>query len=148
MEYAIKLKWYDCKTFNLRDYEYYEKVENGDLNWIIPNKFIAFSGPSSTARDPEGYRTFTPEDYVPLYKKFNVGLVIRLNNKTYDATRFTKNGIKHTDIYFTDGSCPADVLNLQNVILTVKDLIFKFLEETEKEKGAVAVHCKVYFLLK
>ena len=22
-----------------------EKVENGDLNWIIPQKFIAFMGP-------------------------------------------------------------------------------------------------------
>jgi cell division cycle 14 len=23
----------------------YERVENGDLNWIIPNKFMAFMGP-------------------------------------------------------------------------------------------------------
>ena len=42
------------KTFNLRDYEFYERVENGDLNWIIPNKFIAFSGPSNTPRDEDG----------------------------------------------------------------------------------------------
>jgi cell division cycle 14 len=54
LEYGIRLKWFDVKSFNLRDYEFYEKVENGDLNWIIPNKFIAFSGPSSTQRDAEG----------------------------------------------------------------------------------------------
>ena len=35
LEWAIKLGWYDFKTFNAREYEHYEKVENGDLNWII-----------------------------------------------------------------------------------------------------------------
>ena len=54
LEYAIKLKWFDVRNFNLRDYEFYERVENGDLNWIIPNKFIAFSGPSNTPRDSDG----------------------------------------------------------------------------------------------
>lgn len=48
LEYAIKLKWFDVRKFNLRDYEFYERVENGDLNWIVPNKFIAFSGPLAT----------------------------------------------------------------------------------------------------
>lgn len=48
LEYAIKLEWFDVKSFKLRDYEYYERVENGDLNVIIPEKFIAFSGPSPT----------------------------------------------------------------------------------------------------
>jgi len=51
LDYGIKLKWFDVKNFNLRDYEFYERVENGDLNWIIPEKFIAFSGPSSTPKD-------------------------------------------------------------------------------------------------
>jgi cell division cycle 14 len=46
LEYAIKLKWFDVKKFNLRDYEFYERVENGDLNWTVPGKFISFSGPS------------------------------------------------------------------------------------------------------
>lgn len=48
LEYAIHLKWFDVRNFNLRDYEYFERVENGDLNVIIPEKFIAFSGPSNT----------------------------------------------------------------------------------------------------
>ncbi len=48
LEYAIKLNWFDVKNFNLRDYEFYERVENGDLNVIIPEKFVAFSGPSNS----------------------------------------------------------------------------------------------------
>jgi len=130
LEYAIKLKWFDMKTFNLRDYEFYEKVENGDLNWIIPGKFVAFSGPSGQTRDPDGYRRFTPEDYVPIFKKLGVTTVIRLNNKQYEKDRFTKNGIKHHDLYFLDGSCPSN------------DIIRSFLNIVEQEKGAIAVHCK------
>jgi len=48
LEYGIKLKWIDVRNFNLRDYEFYERVENGDCNWILPNKFLAFSGPSNS----------------------------------------------------------------------------------------------------
>ena len=54
-------------------------------------------------------RTFTPEDYVPIWKSFGVGLVVRLNKKAYEASRFTKHGIKHIDLYFLDGSVPSDV---------------------------------------
>ncbi|EAR91113.2 tyrosine phosphatase, putative (macronuclear) [Tetrahymena thermophila SB210] len=58
LEYAIKLKWFNVRDFKLRDYEYYERVENGDLNVIIPEKFIAFSGPSPTQRDADGVIIF------------------------------------------------------------------------------------------
>lgn len=34
-------------------------------------------------------------------------MVIRLNNKTYDAAGFTKNGVKHHDLFFTDGTAPS-----------------------------------------
>jgi cell division cycle 14 len=45
LEYAIKLGWFDMKKFNISEYEHFERVENGDLNWIIPGKFAAFSSP-------------------------------------------------------------------------------------------------------
>lgn len=45
IEFALKNKWYEMKTFNVKEYEHYERVENGDLNWIIPGKFMAFMGP-------------------------------------------------------------------------------------------------------
>jgi cell division cycle 14 len=56
LEYAIKLGWFNYKTFNLAEYEHYEKIENGDLNWILPNKFVAFSSPSDKPVDKYGVR--------------------------------------------------------------------------------------------
>jgi cell division cycle 14 len=75
-------------------------------------------------------RVFTPADYVPIFKKLGVKMVIRLNNKTYDANGFTKEGIKHHDLIFTDGTAPDAAI------------VDKFLELVESEEGAVAVHCK------
>jgi hypothetical protein len=60
-------------------------VENGDLNWIIEGKFLAFAGPhNSRDLSPEGYYTLTPEDYGHYFVKNNVSLVVRLNKKYYD----------------------------------------------------------------
>lgn len=73
---------------------------------------------------------FTPADYVPVFKKLGVTMVIRLNNHTYDANGFIKEGIKHHDLIFPDGTPPP------------LDVVDKFLEIVEKEPGAVAVHCK------
>ena len=127
LDLAIKLGWYDYGTFDVAEYQHYEKVENGDLNWTVPGKFISFSGPLAKT---DQYGSFTPEDYVPIFKKLGVTLVIRLNNDKYDKTKFTSKGIKHLDLYFLDGSAPKD------------HIVNKFLEECEKEKGAIAVHCK------
>lgn len=67
----LQLGWFDFDTFDINTYEYYERLENGDLNWIIPNKFIAFSGPEGERRvdSNESHVTFTPSDYVPIFKK-------------------------------------------------------------------------------
>ena len=54
LDYAMKLKWFDYKKFNLTEYQHYEKVENGDLNWIVPNKFVAFSSPYDKPIDKYG----------------------------------------------------------------------------------------------
>ena len=130
LKYALQLGWYNPKKFNVKEYEEYEKVDNGDLNWIIPGKFLAFSSPSDKEFDEEGFRTFTPKDYVPIFKKMGIGLVIRLNKPAYDKTIFEKNGIKHVDLYFVDGSTPDE------------KIIKKFLEIVENCKCGVAVHCK------
>eukprot|EP00919_Chromeraceae_sp_WS-2016_P004195 GHVR01010054.1.p1 GENE.GHVR01010054.1~~GHVR01010054.1.p1 ORF type:complete len:449 (+),score=75.09 GHVR01010054.1:56-1402(+) len=130
LEWGIKLGWFDYETFNLEQFQHYERVENGDLNWIIPNKYVAFSGPSSTNTDEDGYHTLTPEDYVPIFKKIGVSTVVRLNKKQYEKQRFTSQGIRHVDLYFLDGSCPS------------REILHKFLEISEMEQGALAVHCK------
>jgi len=130
LEYAVKLKWFDLKTFNLQDYEFYAQRENGNLHWIVPGRFAAFSGPANKPKIFGGVKSLTPEDHIPTFKKYNVKMVIRLNNKEYDTDRFTNHGINHQDFYFIDGSCPKDAL------------VQKFVETCEKETGAIAVHCK------
>lgn len=88
---------------------------------------MAFSGPQNVT---DKYGSFTPDDYVPIFKKFGVTLVVRLNKPQYDKSKFVKAGIKHLDLYFLDGSTPPD------------EIVEKFLEAAEKEKGAIAIHCK------
>jgi len=130
LEESIKHRWFDMNRFDVESYEFFEKVENGDMNWIIPDKFLAFAGPCPTPTDADGFPAFTPEDYVPIFREAGIGLIVRLNKKQYDRRRFIDHGIKHVDLYFLDGSCPS------------RDIISKFLHITESEPGAVAVHCK------
>lgn len=54
LEIAMKLGWYSFKGFDVQEYEYYERVENGDLNWIIPNEVLAFMGPAGKSYDKSG----------------------------------------------------------------------------------------------
>ena len=128
--FGIKLGWYDYSTFNTKVYEKYEKVENGDMNWIVPDKFLAFAGPASKKYDDDGYRQYTPEDYCPVFEKFGVKMIVRLNKKRYDEKIFKNYGFKHLDIPFEDGTIPP------------QEIIDNFLEEAESTKGAIAIHCK------
>ena len=98
------------------------------MNWIVPGKFLAFSGPSEEERDEDGWRTFTPDDYGPLFKKFNVNTVVRLNKKAYNEGRFTERGFNFEDLYFVDGTTPS------------KKIVKKFLKVAEGEDEAVAIH--------
>jgi len=61
LEIGMSHGWYVFRDFDNKEYEYYEKVENGDLNWIIPNKFIAFMGPVDATVNKRGN---SPEDYL------------------------------------------------------------------------------------
>ena len=56
-------------------------MQNGDLNWILPGKLLAFAGPTAVAKVLWGYRTFTPEDYWGYFREHGVSAVVRLNNK-------------------------------------------------------------------
>ena len=66
LEYAIKFDWYKFRTFNVKEYEQYERVENGDLNWIIPGKFMAFMGPIEK-RDANQRYGHHPNKYVETF---------------------------------------------------------------------------------
>ena len=76
-----------------------------------------------------------PEHYFEYFRKTNVKLVVRLNEKVYDANRFINNGFEHKDLFFFDGSVPS------------LSLAKEFVELCESTNGAVAVHCKgIYFI--
>eukprot|EP01083_Nonionella_stella_P096581 271553_1 len=127
---ALQWNYIDFNTFKVDEYEHYERVECGDLNIIIPNKFLAFAGPYFKEFDEEGYPALTADFYIPIWRKFKVTTVIRLNKKCYDKRIFTKAGFDHHDMYFIDGTTPSD------------SIIAKFNEICEKAKGVLAVHCK------
>ncbi|KIZ02856.1 protein phosphatase [Monoraphidium neglectum] len=116
--------------FDIEEYEHYEQVENGDLNWIVPGKLAAFSGPAASPNAYVGFRAMVPEDYWDYYRRRRVTAVVRLNKKVYDRRRFTDGGLRHHELYFPDGSCPPT------------ELLLRFLDLAEQEPGALAIHCK------
>lgn len=122
--------FFNFETFDVEEYEHYERIENGDFNWLLPDKFLAFSGPHNKSRIENGYPLHAPEAYIPYFKKHNITAVVRLNKKFYDAKRFTDHGIEHFDLFFVDGSVPSDMI------------VRRFLTIAENAKGTVAVHCK------
>lgn len=130
LERAMKSGYVAADKFDLQEYIHFERVENGDLTWVSP-KFIAFAGPHNNySRTPQGHVMLTPEHYIPYFKKKNVTLVVRLNDKQYDEKKFLSAGIDHLDLIYPDGTnAPMSVL-------------LKFIDACEKTPGAVAVHCK------
>lgn len=127
---ALQHGFFDFETFDVDEYEHYERVENGDLNWIVPGKFLAFSGPHPKTKVENGYPLHAPEAYFPYFRKHNVTAVVRLNKKIYDSKRFADAGFDHHDLFFLDGSTPSDIITR------------RFLHICESTEGAVAVHCK------
>lgn len=128
LEKAISLGWFSMEKFDLEFYEGHNKVETGDLNWVIPGKLLAFSCPSIKEEDCWG--NFTPELYAKLFKDIGISAVIRLNSPTYESSRFTKFSMRHYELHFPDGSCPTS------------DVVERFIRIVDMEYGAVAVHCK------
>ena len=107
-----------------------QSVAGGDMNWMVPKKFIAFAGPGCDGQDEEGQEVLEPDFYFDIFKSGNVTDVIRLNSARYDSRCLTNIGIKHHDLYFEDGSCPPI------------NLVKKFIAIADKAEGAIAVHCK------
>lgn len=131
IEKASKYGFFNFADFNYTEYEHYENVETGDLNWILPGKFIAFCGPHQQASsDSKGYTLHAPSKYFQYFRSNRVTSVVRLNYKFYEASLFTDAGFQHHDLIFRDGSTPSDLI------------LNQFLDICEQTDGGVAVHCK------
>ncbi|ALC38941.1 cdc14 [Drosophila busckii] len=128
---GLQAGFFSFDDFDAEEYEYFERVENGDFNWIVPQKFIAFCGPHQKSKTlPNGYPCHAPERYFSYFRDNHVTTVIRLNAKVYHASSFENAGFDHRDLFFIDGSTPSDAI------------LKKFLSICETTKGAIAVHCK------
>ncbi|XP_033219812.1 dual specificity protein phosphatase CDC14B-like isoform X2 [Belonocnema kinseyi] len=125
-----QLGFFNFRDFNLKEYEYFERVENGDLNWILPGKYIAFCGPHASFKIENGYLLHAPESYFTYFQRHNVSTIVRLNKKRYDAASFTDAGFEHKELFFVDGSPPTIAI------------VRQFLKISESAPGAIAVHCK------
>ncbi|KAI1727559.1 putative tyrosine-protein phosphatase cdc-14 [Ditylenchus destructor] len=56
VEKAMQFKWlnFSGQSFDPDEYEFYERVENGDFNWIVPQKIISFCGPHDKSYTENG----------------------------------------------------------------------------------------------
>lgn len=124
------LGFFDFRDFNPNEYDKYDRLQNGDINWLLPRKFLAFIGPlDERLAIASGYHS--PSFYISYFLKHGVRSVIRLNSPhTYDPKVFRLAGIEHHDLFFPDGSTPP------------KHVLLKFLNLAENAQGAIAVHCK------
>lgn len=104
---AISLGWYVFPKFDYKLYEHCHKLDNGDMNWIIPKKILAFSSPTTNRADG-----LPPQYFIEIFRKKNVTAVIRLNEMMYEESVFEDAGIRVYNLEFLDGSCPDDVRSL------------------------------------
>ncbi|RMY39219.1 hypothetical protein D0866_02079 [Hortaea werneckii] len=141
------------KEFSLEEYERYERVDQGDFNWITPH-FLAFAspqhqpthviGPSDPmySQLPRSMSALSRDKTLPSpfknvlahFADRGIGLVVRLNSELYSSSYFTALGIKHLDMIFDDGTCPP--LNLVRKFVNLAHHMIH-----DKRKG-IAVHCK------
>jgi protein-tyrosine phosphatase len=129
---AMRCGFFKLEQFDIQSYEFYERVENGDWNWIVPNKFLAFSGPHDARRTMQGdVHTLSAQDYAEIFQRLGVKTVIRLNTPCYDRATFLDAGIQHYDLFFKDGTVPSS------------DLLRQFFHIAETNPvDVVAIHCK------
>lgn len=139
--------------FNLEEYERFERVDEGDFNWITQD-FLAFASPQhapvapipvtsplyatlpTTTSAVDAHPTL-PQPFKNVLRHFsdrNIGLVVRLNSELYSPSFFTALGIKHLDMIFDDGTCPT--------LAVVRKFITLAHETITVHGKGIAVHCK------
>lgn len=119
----------DLTTFNLEEYEQYERVDQGDFN-VISKDFIAFASPQ---QKKPGVLNEPFKKVLNFFINNDVQLAVRLNSHLYDANEFEKRNIQHIDMIFEDGTCPT------------LEYVQKFIGAAEcviNNGGKIAVHCK------
>lgn len=129
IELALQHGWWNWQTMDIEQYNYFSKVEEGDLNWILPGKLLAMSSPSTY--DTDG--GIQPARYLKYFKRNRVATVVRLNSRLYSHSEFEDQGVKVYDLEYADGTNPSDEIIVQFIRLVEREI---------SQGKAVAVHCR------
>ena len=128
IETALVKKWYHPSGFDVGEYFRLGELEEGDLNWVLPGKIMAFSSPCIIDRNG-----LKPRFFHKIFDYHSVSTVIRLNEQMYGPEEFEKVGIRVENMEYPDGSNPNDGV--------IKDFIQVCDREIQKGR-AVAIHCR------
>jgi len=165
---AIKTGLLDIDSLDIEEYEYYEKVEHGDLNWIT-KKFIAFASPKERptthgmyAYENQGNMTnliqsdinATTQQWFRGSKDIKIG-----NNKVlYPANTldgivkyFKENGVTcvirlNNKLYDNRKFLEAGINHYEfyfpDGTIPPDNILYRFFELCETNPGSIAIHCK------
>ncbi|KAL7413193.1 protein-tyrosine phosphatase-like protein [Mrakia frigida] len=141
---ALKAGLLNLEDFDIDEYCFYERVENGDFNWVSKD-FIAFASPQdnhyvraltnpkATSNFPNKKHTQAYDNVLNYFAENKVKLVVRLNNPLYDQRDFQTRGIEFKDMFFEDGTNPPP------------EMVREFLCDAQRiisANGVIAIHCK------
>lgn len=165
---AIKTGLLDIDSLDVEEYEYYEKVEHGDLNWIT-KKFIAFASPKERptthgmyAYDNQGNMTNLIQSDINATSQqwFKNNKDVKIGNKKILYPANTLDGIVK---YFKENGVTC-VIRLNNKLydnrkfleaginhyefyfpdgtIPPDNILFRFFDLCETNPGSIAIHCK------
>ena len=103
------MQWLDVYRFNLQKYQHFTSFENGNVSELVMGKLLAFCPPGILHVKNDGMMSFTPEDVIPIFKNYNVTLVIRLCDTDYESSRFKRYGFKFLDFPISESHSPTEV---------------------------------------
>ena len=126
---SLNLGWYNPDLFDFNYWITLERLDQGNINYIIPNKLYACSTFYSKSPLSGNINVLTPETSITILKSLNITLIIRLNEQFYNSEILINSGFKHEELFFEDGSTPT------------QEITNKFLDLV-KNNDKVLVHCK------
>lgn len=127
---AIELNWYSYSSFDVEETRRLERVDEGDMNWLIPGKLLGFASPFPVNNVLGGFKVATPDALVPIFKSFGITSIVRLCKRTYDENIFKSNGFQHYEMFFPDCGVPS--VSIRN----------RFLNIVQKHNEVIGLHCK------
>ncbi|KAH8830599.1 tyrosine protein phosphatase [Flagelloscypha sp. PMI_526] len=165
---AMQNQLIDMNKFNVDDYEFYEKVENGDWNWLTPN-FIAFASPvepewikaqksmqeGSTLPSGSGSRPPNSRDSLSSSTNSNLALHRKLPTPFVNCLDyFEKHNVRlvvrlNTMLYDNEHFLERNVNHMElyfdDGTNPTDEIVRQFIEVSDpivEAGGVVAVHCK------